>query len=147
MKTAIWTAAALSITTMPLTAQPAATERVAIERAMDGTAAAWSKGDLDGFLDIYSNDPGTSFVTADGVIRGKAAMRAMYQKTYSFDDASKRGVLRFATQDFRPLGKGKALLISRYTLTYPDGKTTTGLTSVIFSREAKGWRIVADHSS
>lgn len=144
MKNLIWPAAALAIVAAPASAQ---TDRVAIERGMETTAKAWSAGDLDGFLAIYSDDPATSFVTAEGVIRGKAAMRAMYQKAYSFDDATKRGQLSFVTQDYRALGRDKALLISRYTLRYSDGKNATGLTSVIFSREAKGWRIVADHSS
>ncbi|RDE07391.1 DUF4440 domain-containing protein [Sphingomonas aracearum] len=137
---AFWAAVAVA-------AAPVASDRQTIELAMQATAAAWSKGDLDGFLRIYSEDPATSFVTSTGVIRGKAAMRGMYLKAYSFDDPAKRGALSFATLEFRPLGRDKALLISRYTLRYPDAKTATGITSVVFSREKAGWRIVADHSS
>jgi uncharacterized protein (TIGR02246 family) len=137
----------LAAAAMPGAAQTVSAERAAVERAMDTSAAAWSAGDLDRFLDIYSDAPTTSFVTAEGVIRGKAAMRALYRRNYAFEDAAKRGALSFATQDFRMLGKDHALLIARYTLRYADGRTQSGLTSVVFAREGKGWRIVADHSS
>jgi ketosteroid isomerase-like protein len=39
------------------------------------------------------------------------------------------------------------LYIARYLLTYPDGKTASGPTTLVFAREAGGWHIIADHSS
>ena len=96
---------------------------------------------------IYSDSPRASFVTSDGIVRGKAAMIARYRQRYDFGDAGKRGQLSFATVDFRRLGAGHALYVARYTLSYAGGKTDSGLTSLVFAQERGAWRIVADHSS
>jgi len=122
-------------------------EKHAVERAMMASAAGWNKGDVGTFMAVYSNAPATSFVTKEGLLRGKAAMTARYKTRYSFDDPAKRGVLTFKTLDFRLLDPKHALYIGQYLLTYPDGKTATGPTSLIFAKEAGGWKIIADHSS
>lgn len=118
----------------------------AVEAAMADSAAGWNAGDVDRFMAIYSDAPEASFVTADGLVRGKAAMVARYRQKYDFADAAKRGVLSFKTLDWRPLGPGHALYIARYTLTYADGRTASGPTSLVFRREKGGWKIIADHS-
>ena len=123
-----------------------APEQQAVERAMTASAAGWNKGDVTAFMAVYSDDPATSFVTKEGVLRGKAAMTARYKARYNFDDAAKRGVLTFKTLDFRQLGPRHALYIGQYLLTYPDGKTQTGPTSLVFVKERGGWKIIADHS-
>ncbi len=121
-------------------------EQQAVEAAMLDSAAGWNGGDLERFMAVYSGNPATSFVTKEGVIRGKAAMAERYRMRYDFANAAKRGTLTFETLDFRMLGTRNALYIGRYTLTYPDGKTQSGPTSLVFAREAAGWKIIADHS-
>ena len=138
-------AGAVATLASPIAAREAAPQR-AIELAMAASAAGWNAGDVDRFMGVYSNAPETSFVTADGLIRGKPAMIARYRAKYDFTDAARRGVLSFTTLDWRPLGPGHALYIARYTLTYPDGKTVSGPTSLVFRREKAGWKIIADHS-
>jgi len=123
-----------------------APDQAAVEAAMADSAAGWNAGDVDRFMAIYSDAPEASFVTADGLVRGKAAMLARYRQKYDFADAAKRGVLSFKTLDWRPLGPGHALYIARYTLTYADGRTASGPTSLVFRREKGGWKIIADHS-
>lgn len=121
-----------------------------IEAVMAASAAGWNEGDMPRFLAIYSAAPETSFVGADGLVRGVEQMEARYREAYDWSqaDPAERGVLSFETQDFRPLGDGYALYIGRYILTYPDGREpATGLTSLVFAREDGSWRIIADHSS
>ncbi len=122
-------------------------EKHAVEAAMTASAAGWNKGDVNAFMAVYSEAPETSFVTREGLLRGKAAMITRYKARYSFDNPAKRGVLTFTTLDFRLLDPTHALYIGQYLLTYPDGKTATGPTSLIFAKEAGGWKIIADHSS
>ncbi len=126
-------------------AMPAA--ETAIVTAMEDSAAGWNTGDVDRFMRVYSDAPETSFVTASGLVRGKPAMVARYRSKYDFGDAAKRGRLSFTTLDFRQLDPTHALYIARYTLTYADGKTQSGPTSLVFARERTGWHIIADHSS
>ncbi|CAN5622324.1 DUF4440 domain-containing protein [soil metagenome] len=118
----------------------------AVERAMADSAAGWNAGNVARFMAIYSAAPDTSFVVKDGLIRGKPAMIARYRERYDFADAAKRGTLTFTTLDFRELGPAHALYIARYLLTYPDGKTASGPTTLVFAREHGTWRIIADHS-
>ena len=136
---------AMIVCATPAIAHPP--ERHAVEAAMAASAAGWNAGDIDRFLAIYSDTPETSFVTRDGLVRGKPAMRARYLAHYDVGDPAKRGTLTFATLDFRLLDPTHALYIARYTLTYRDGKTQSGPTSLVFAREATGWHIIADHSS
>jgi uncharacterized protein (TIGR02246 family) len=128
-------------------AAAATPEEQAVVAAMDDSAAGWNAGDMDRFMAIYSAAPDTSFVTKDGLLRGKAAMIERYRARYDFSDAAKRGTLSFQTLDFRLLDPTHALYIGRYTLTYADGRKQSGPTSLVFAREASGWRIIADHSS
>jgi len=138
----------LLISGMPASARPGLpSAQHAVERAMTESAAGWNAGDIERFMAIYSARPETSFVVKDGLIRGKPAMIARYRERYDFGDPAKRGTLTFKTLDFRQLDPTHALYIARYLLTYPDGKTASGPTTLIFARERGGWRIIADHSS
>ena len=121
--------------------------RHAVEQAMAASAAGWNAGNVERFMAIYSTAPETSFVVKDGLIRGKAAMIARYRERYDFSSPAKRGTLTFTTLDFRQLDPTHALYIGRYLLTYPDGKTASGPTTLVFAWERRGWRIIADHSS
>ncbi|WP_313534980.1 SgcJ/EcaC family oxidoreductase [Sphingomonas sp.] len=119
----------------------------AVDRAMTQSVAGWNAGDINRFLNIYSDDPTTSFIAGEGIVRGKAAMKIRYQTKYDFTDPAKRGVLTIERLDYRPLGRDFALYIGRYTLRYPDGHSASGPTSVVLHHEAGGWKIIADHSS
>lgn len=132
--------------TLP-TAQHLSAEQQAIESAMADSAAGWNAGDIGRFMRVYSDTPETSFVTAQGLVRGKPAMIERYKAHYDFTDVAKRGILTFATLDFRLLDATHALYIGRYTLSYAGGKTQSGPTSLVFAKEATGWHIIADHSS
>ncbi|MCM8557911.1 YybH family protein [Sphingomicrobium sediminis] len=121
-----------------------------IEALLADSAAGWNEGDMKRFLALYSDAPETSFAGSGGLLRGTAAMEQRYREAYDWSDPdpSERGILTFETLDFRPLGEDHALFIARYILTYPDDREpATGLTSLVFAREAEGWRLIADHSS
>lgn len=123
--------------------------REAIEAAMTDSAAGWDKGDIDRFLQVYSNDPATSFTTSEGIARSKADVRARYLKRYAAQwaaDRSGASKLSFVFEDFRPLGADHALLTARWKLVQ-RGKEQSGMTTLVFRREAGDWKIVADHSS
>ncbi len=141
---AIFGAAAFVLATPAAAA--ASSEQKAVEAVMTDSAAGWNAGDLGRFMAVYSAGPATSFVTKQGVIRGKAAMAERYRTRYDFANAEKRGTLTFETLDFRMLGTRHAIYIAQYKLTYPDGKTQSGPTSLVFAHEAGGWKIIADHS-
>lgn len=137
----------------PAAAQDAGEARKAIEVAMTDSAAGWNAGSLDRFLGIYSTDPATSFTTAKGLARGTGAIREQFIEDYPqvFGPAAVAGALKlsFAFEDLRMLGAEHAQLIARWRLepAAAGGETLTGMTTLLFRKEAGGWKIIADHSS
>lgn len=119
----------------------------AVTGVLADSVAGWNSGNLDRFMAAYSEDPRTSYVTEDGVIHGRKAIAERYSATYDFADPARRGALSIEKLDFRLLGDDNALFVGRYTLIYPDGKSATGPTTIVFEREGGTWRIIADHSS
>ena len=127
-------------------AAPRDTARTQIMAAMLDSAAGWSAGDLDRFMAVYAD--GATFVTGDGVIRGRAAIAARYAPRFAADATGKRGALTFEEIDFRLLDPTHALLIARYRLAFAGKADQTGPTSLVFEKvPEKGWKIIADHSS
>jgi ketosteroid isomerase-like protein len=148
----------LTIGLVLLAAAPeAATDpQAAITAAMEASAAGWNDGDMARFLNVYAGD--AVFVTKDGLVRGKAAIAARYDRNYG-PDTAKRGRLSFrmlgfrrvdATHQmlgFRRVDATHQMLWARWTLDYPASKQVGGMTSLLFERQADGWKIVSDHSS
>jgi uncharacterized protein (TIGR02246 family) len=120
------------------------TAEAAITAAMTDSAAGWSAGDMPRFLAVYAED--AVFVTKDGLVRGKPAIAARYAKTYGADPAA-RGRLSFRMLGFRRIDANHRMLWAKWLLDYPGGKQDAGVTSLLFERQAAGWKIVSDHSS
>ncbi len=129
---------------MMAAAPVAAGPQTAIVAAMEASAAGWSSGDMRRFLAVYADD--AVFVTKQGLVRGKAAIAARYDKSYG-KDAAKRGRLSFRMLGFRRVDATHQMLWARWMLDYPGGKQDSGATSLLFERQAGGWKIVSDHSS
>lgn len=128
-------------------ATPAAVAERQVLAVMSQSAAGWNVGDLDRFMRVYSDGPETSFVTKEGIVRGKVAIAARYRPRFTGNAAATRGTLSFETLHFTLLDARHALLVARYRLKVTGKADQTGPTSLIFVRERTGWRIVADHSS
>jgi ketosteroid isomerase-like protein len=140
------------LTALPVAAKERPDSRIQIEAAMEDSAEGWNRGDLDAFLAIYSNDPGITFTGSKGVERGLGPIRVRYVKNYPDQfgpgERPKRTALSFNFEEFQLIGRTHAHLVARWTLTpAAGGAAMTGMTSLLFRREAKGWKIVADHSS
>lgn len=137
---------------LPAMARERPDPRIQIEAAMEDSAAGWDRGDLDAFLAVYSDDLGITFTGSKGVERGLGPIRARYAANYPDQfgpgERPRRTVLTFKFEEFQLIGRSHAHLVARWTLTPASGGTAlTGMTSLLFRREAKGWKIVADHSS
>lgn len=124
---------------------PADDARAAVEAAMAASAAGWNAGLLDRFMAVYADD--AMFVTAKGVLRGKAEIAAHYRPSFA-GGTNTRGSLSFRTLAFRTISNVHLLLVARWTLTPAGGaEPETGMTTLLFERRPQGWRIVSDHSS
>lgn len=123
-----------------------ADEPAAIRRLLDDQAADWNRGDLDGFLRGYWADPGVVFQSGGDRFDGFEAMRDRYRKRYQAE-GRQMGKLAFEGLEVVMLGPDSAMTRGRFRLTMPDGKTPTGLFTLILRKRPDGWRITHDHTS
>ena len=112
---------------------------------LQDSAAAWSRGDLDGFMHCYEDDAATTYVNGSGLVGGYHAIRAMYAARFT-GGAGVMGRLSTQLMSARPLGPDYAIAYGRYRLERPTGHTT-GLFSLVFHRASGAWKIVSDHTS
>lgn len=126
-----------------------------VEAMLDASAASWNAGDLDGFIDDYTEDPDLAFVGSGGVTRGIAEVRAQYESGY-WSTGAPLDSLRFEDIEVRPLGERHALALGRYVLYRPAGVdapgggetvTSTGWFSLVLGLDEGRWRILHDHTS
>jgi ketosteroid isomerase-like protein len=115
----------------------------AIITAMQQSADAWNKGDLDRFMQLY--DSAATFMMPSGPV-GIMGMKENYQKGF-FNGSMPKQNLRYDDLFVRPLGKDYALLTGKFTL-YGNGlKERSGRYSLVFIHTKEGWKILHDHSS
>lgn len=123
-------------------------ERLKIEAdilaVLDAQAAAWNRGDIDGFMRGYWNSENLVFVSGDSVTRGWQPTLDRYKKNY--DSKEKMGALKFGDLSFNIVSKDAAVILGSWSLTRskdnPKGRFT-----LIFRKLKDGWRIVHDHTS
>ena len=116
----------------------------AIRAVMDEQAAAWNRGDIDGFMDGYWRSDKTIFISGDSVTRGWQTVLDRYKKGY--DTREKMGMLSFTEIEIKPINKDTAIALGRWQLARA-GDAPRGRFTLIFRRVKEGWRIVHDHTS
>lgn len=112
----------------------------------NASAAAWNRGDLDGFVSDYAQD--ATFVGSRGLIRGAAEIRRLYAEGY-WSTGAPKDALRFEILDVRVTGPGTATTVGRYILTdrATGEATATGFFTLAMALRDGRWRILHDHSS
>ncbi|HEX8560489.1 MAG TPA: nuclear transport factor 2 family protein [Pyrinomonadaceae bacterium] len=116
----------------------------AVRAVIEAQAAAWNRGDVEGYMDGYAREDETTFVSGDTVTRGWRTVLERYKARY--DTREKMGALAFTELEVKPLSEFYMLALGRWRLKRaadaPGGRFT-----LIFRRTNAGWRIVHDHTS
>jgi uncharacterized protein (TIGR02246 family) len=107
---------------------------------------AWNRGDLDAFMAGYWKSPDLVFFSNKTETRGWEQTLERYRASYKAE-GRQMGTLDFPQLEFKVLGPEAVLARGRWRLKMPDGKESSGMTSVTFQKRPEGWRIVHDHSS
>lgn len=115
-----------------------------IRKVMDDQAAAWNRGDIDGFMSGYWRSEKLTFISGTDVTRGWQPTLDRYKKSY--DSRAKMGTLTFSDLEFTILSKDAAVVLGSWSLARekdnPHGKFT-----LTFRKFKEGWRIIMDHTS
>ncbi len=112
-----------------------------IRAVLDAQAAAWNRGDVEGYMDGYERAEGITFISGDTVTRGWQTVAERYRKTY--DTPEKMGTLAFSELEIKLLSEFYANVTGRWQLTRAKD-TPHGRFALIFRRTSVGWRIVQD---
>jgi ketosteroid isomerase-like protein len=115
-----------------------------IRAVMSAQAAAWNRGDIDGFMNGYARSDATEFISGDKLTRGWQTVRDRYKRKY--DSREKMGTLAFSELKVTRLSGDAALVIGRWRLVRKSDKPH-GRFTLLFRRTSDGWRIAHDHTS
>jgi ketosteroid isomerase-like protein len=107
---------------------------------------AWNNGDIVTFMHGYADSPDTTFI-GKTMEKGYAGILERYKKNYSSGAAM--GVLKFSDTSVRLLGADHAVVTGHFHLarTAAGGGDVQGIFSLIFEKEAEGWKIILDHTT
>jgi ketosteroid isomerase-like protein len=119
-------------------------EATAIRGVLDAQAAAWNRGDVEGYMDGYDRSPKTEFVGGDSITRGWQQVLDRYKQKY--DTREKMGTLTFTDLEINILSSDAALVLGRWRLKRANDEPH-GTFTLLFRKTKAGWRIVHDHSS
>lgn len=136
---------ALGLTRQSLGQRHAPLAAVAAARAvLEGQAAAWNRGDLDGFLRGYWRDPALTFYSGADVRQGFDETAERYRQKYQRGGA-KMGQLTFSDLLLEPLGPDAVFVRGRWRLDLKD--EPNGLFTLVMRRVEGAWVVVHDHTS
>ena len=107
--------------------------------------AAWSRGDLDGFMKYYDSTSALVFMGSDGPIRSAQVLKDHYDKKYN-KGKTDFGKLTFSNLEVEELAPGLARAWGKWLVEQKDQKLS-GWFSLIWKKTPAGWRIIHDHSS
>jgi len=116
----------------------------AVRAVLEAQAAAWNRGDIEGYMDGYARSRETLFLSGGDVTRGWQTVLDRYKKNYN--SREKMGVLTFSELEFSPLGSNTTTVIGRWHLKRANDEPH-GRFTLIFKRTNQGWRIIHDHTS
>lgn len=118
----------------------------AITALLEQQAAAWNRGDIDGFMSAYAKTDDLRFASGGKVTYGWQATRDGYKKRYP--DKAAMGTLTFSELVITPLAPDAALAFGRWKLTITNPPATpNGLFTLTLKKTGEGWRIIQDHTS
>jgi len=136
----------LSVITLSLTAQNKThidQDKTAILAVMKAQEIAWSKNDLEGFMQGYWKSDSLKFYGASGLTKGWQQTLDNYKKGYPTKKHS--GTLTFKINDISKIDEGSYWLMGEYFLKRSVGDAN-GVFIIIFKKIDGEWKIVADMS-
>ncbi len=119
-------------------------DKKAILAIMDAQQIAWSKHDLEGFMQGYWKSDSLKFYGSNGVTLGWEKTLANYKRGYPTPDHS--GTLKFKINDISKINEGAYFVMGEYHLTRKVGDAN-GIFMIIFKKINGEWKIIADTSS
>ena len=120
------------------------TSAVQIRAVLADQAAAWNRGDIDGFMQGYWNSEQLRFASGDSITYGWAAANQRYHTHYP--DCAAMGRLDFSDLDVELLAPDAAIVFGHWSLQREHDRPH-GLFTLVLRKTVDGWKISRDHTS
>jgi uncharacterized protein (TIGR02246 family) len=131
---------ALIVTFVASLIAPAFAQQVEIEAVNARWVDFFNKGDFAGVASLYTEDA-TAFPPGSGLVKGRAAIEAMWKST-----AEQVSDPKFTTLDVKPLGPSAAREIGTFSLKTKGSppQEVTGKYVVVWEKIGSEWKLAAD---
>ena len=119
---------------------PAVAQKAEIEAVNAKWVELFNKGDFDGVASLYTDDA-TAFPPGSGMVKGRAAIGAMWKSM-----AEQVGDPKVITLDVKPLGPSAAREIGTFSLKTkgPTPQEVSGKYVVVWEKVGTDWKLAAD---
>ncbi len=121
-----------------------AQEQAAIRETLQAQSAAWSRGDVERFMEDYWKSDDLRFASGGTVKYGWQTTLDRYKARYP--DRATMGELEFSDLNVEMLSADHALVFGRWTLKR-EADMPTGLFTLHLAKMSGDWVIVSDHTS
>ncbi len=116
-----------------------------VRAVLESQAAAWNRGDVDGFMVGYDESDEIVFTSGSKIRRGFRTTRDHFRRSFG-GHPEKMGRLRFSDLEIHPTGPDAAWVLGRWRLEGAEG-TPGGVFTLVVAKRPAGWRVVMDHTS
>ena len=118
------------------------TPEESVERVLAEQMKAWNRGDLDGFMSAYWNDPNLTFSGGGPTTKGWDETYASYRERYPED---KMGTIKFLDIKTEMVGDEAAIVNGRFKHKLPT-EDVRGSFSLVLKKFDDGWKIIHDQT-
>lgn len=114
-----------------------------IQSVLKKQRLAWSKNNIEEFMEGYWKSDSLKFYGTNGVISGWENTLEYYEKGYPSEDHT--GILSFKINDISRISDDAYFVLAEYHIKRNVGNAT-GIFMVVFKRIDGEWKIIADMS-
>ncbi|MFH4966915.1 nuclear transport factor 2 family protein [Gaetbulibacter sp. M240] len=125
-------------------AQNEEADKKAIQKVLKEQRLAWSKNNIEEFMEGYWKSDSLKFYGANGVTTGWNATLERYKKAYPTEDHT--GTLSFRINDISKISVDAYFVLGEYHLKREVGNAD-GIFMLVFKKIDGDWKIIADTSS
>ncbi|GAA4962842.1 nuclear transport factor 2 family protein [Algibacter aquimarinus] len=119
-------------------------DKKAIQKVLKAQRIAWSKNNIEDFMEGYWKSDSLKFYGSNGVTYGWENTLERYKKAYPTKDHT--GILSFKINDISKISDGAYYVLGEYHLKREVGNAD-GFFMIIFKKINDEWKIIADMSS
>lgn len=116
----------------------------AIQKVLKKQRIAWSKNNIEEFMEGYWKSDSLKFYGSNGVTSGWQNTLDRYKKAYPTKDHT--GTLSFKINDISKINEGAYFVLGEFHLKRDVGNAT-GIFMLVFKKIDGKWKIIADTSS